>query len=100
GWGRGFGRWVDGERARERNGVIGVVVAAAQVRRSKTRVVVIAMVATRSGCAPLATVRETSPTLGAQPGKVPQLRRAEQVIADAEQLQRSDPNRAIGFYLS
>ena len=80
--------------------MIAVVIAAAQVRRSKTHVVVIAMVATLSGCAPLATVRETSPTLGAQYGTSPQLQRAEQQIAAGQQLKASHPERATGFYLA
>jgi hypothetical protein len=80
--------------------VIAVVVTAAQVRRSKTHIVVIAMVATLSGCAPLATVRETSPMLGAQYGTSPQLQRAEQQIAAGQQLKASHPERATGFYLA
>jgi len=80
--------------------VVAFVIAAANVRRSKTYGVLVVTLVTLSGCAPLAEIREITPRLGAQPGKVPQLRRAEQAIADAEQLQRSDPNRAIGFYLS
>ena len=35
-----------------------------------------------SGCAPLAKVSETKPRLGAQHGTIPELRRAEQAIAD------------------
>jgi len=58
------------------------------------------MVATLSGCAPLATVRETSPTLGAQYGTSPQLQRAEQQIAAGQQLKASHPERATGFYLA
>ena len=71
-----------------------------QVRRSKTHIVVIAALATLSGCAPLATVRETSPRLGAQYGTSPQLQRAEQQIAAGQQLKASHPDRATGFYLA
>ena len=45
-----------------------------QVRRSKTHIVVIAALATLSGCAPLATVREISPRLGAEYDKKIDLR--------------------------
>jgi pimeloyl-ACP methyl ester carboxylesterase len=58
-----------------------------------------AALATLSACAPLAEVRETSPKLGAQHGTQPQLQRAEQAIADGEELQRADPKKAVGFYL-
>ena len=52
-------------------------------------------------CAPLAQVREIHPSLGAPQGTMlPQLQRAQESIASGEQLQRTDPNRAIGFYLS
>jgi pimeloyl-ACP methyl ester carboxylesterase len=71
-----------------------------QVRRSKTHIVVIAALATLSGCAPLATVRETSPRLGTQYGTSPQLQRAEQQIAAGQQLKASHPDRATGFYLA
>jgi pimeloyl-ACP methyl ester carboxylesterase len=53
-----------------------------------------------SACAPLAQVREIRPSLGAQHGTLPQLRHAEQAIAEGDNLQRADPTRAIGFYLS
>jgi pimeloyl-ACP methyl ester carboxylesterase len=71
-----------------------------QVRRSKTRIVVIAALATLSGCAPLATVRETTPRLGAQYGTSFQLQRAEQQIAAGEQLRASHPEQAVGCYLA
>jgi len=58
-----------------------------------------AALATLGACAPLAEVRETSPKLAAQHGAQPQLRRAEQAIADGEELQRADPIKAVGFYL-
>ena len=71
-----------------------------QVRRSKTHIVIIAALATLSGCAPLATVREISPRLGTQYGTSPQLQRAEQQIAAGQQLKASHPDRATGFYLA
>ena len=71
-----------------------------QVRRSKTHIVVIAALATLSGCTPLATVHETSPRLGTQYGTSPQLQCAEQQIAVGQQLKASHPYRAAGFYLA
>jgi pimeloyl-ACP methyl ester carboxylesterase len=71
-----------------------------QVRRSKTRIVVIAALATLAACAPLAEVRETSPRLGAQYGTSPQLQRAEQQIAAGQQLRASHPEQAVGCYLA
>ena len=73
------------------------MIAAAQVRRSKTHIVVIAALATLGGCAPLATVRETNPRLGAEYGISPQLQRAEQQIAAGQQLKASHPDRATAF---
>ena len=64
------------------------------------RWLLVAAVATLSACAPLAQVRKVNPRLGAQHGALPQLHLAEQAIANAEQLQRSDPSRAVGLYLS
>src|SRR5678816_1348215 len=49
---------------------------------------------------PLAQVREIRPSLGAQHGTLPQLRHAEQAITEGDNVQRADPTRAIGFYLS
>ena len=80
--------------------MIGFVIAAAQLRRSKTYGVLVVALVTLGACAPLAEVREINPRLGAQPGTVPQLHRVEQAIADSQRLERTDPNRAIGFYLS
>ena len=80
--------------------MIGFVIATAQLRRSKTYGVLVVALVTLGACAPLAEVREINPRLGAQPGTVPQLHRAEQAIADSQRLERTDPNRAIGFYLS
>jgi pimeloyl-ACP methyl ester carboxylesterase len=71
-----------------------------QVRRSKTRIVVIAALATLGACAPLAEVRETSPRLGAHYGTSLQLQRAEQQIAAGEQLRASHPEQAVGCYLA
>jgi len=70
------------------------------MRSSRVRVFLIAALATLSACAPLAKVSETKPRLGAQHGTIPELRRAEQAIADGEKLERSDPSKAIGLYLS
>ena len=76
------------------------MIAAAQLRRSKTYVVLVVALEALGACAPLAEVREINPRLGGQPGTMPQLHRAEQAIADGQRLDRTDPNRAIGFYLS
>ena len=50
-------------------------------------------------CAPLAEVREVNPKLDAQYGTRPHLHRVEQSIACAENSTRTDPARAVGFYL-
>jgi pimeloyl-ACP methyl ester carboxylesterase len=71
-----------------------------QVRSRKGDIVLVAALATFVGCAPLAEVRETNPRLGAQHGTVPQLQRAEQQIANGQELKRRDPDRAVGFYLA
>ena len=70
------------------------------IEGGKTRVVLLAALVTLTACAPLAQVREVNPRLAAAHGTSAQLHRAEEATADGEQLQRSDPNRAIGFYLS
>ena len=76
------------------------MIAAAQLRGNKTYVVPVIALVALGACAPLAEVREINPLeLGGQPGTMPQLRRAEQAIADAQKLKRTDPNRAVGFYL-
>ena len=72
----------------------------ALIKTSQTQIILIAALTVLSACAPLAQVREISPKLGARYASRPQLHRAEEAIASGEQLQRSDPNRAIGFYLS
>ena len=70
--------------------------------RSANRVkyLLIGVLATLSACAPLANVSETRPKLDAQHGTIPELRRSEQAIVDGQKLERSDPNRAVGFYLA
>ena len=64
------------------------------------RILLVALVAGVSACAPLASVREVDARLGAQHGSAPELQRAELAIADAKALRRADPQRAIGLYLS
>ncbi|MGE5215953.1 MAG: esterase/lipase family protein [Chloroflexota bacterium] len=71
-----------------------------RIRRRKTHILLFAVLAMLGACAPLAQVREINPKLSTQYGSRPRLHRAEQAIASGEQLQRTDPNRAIGFYLS
>jgi pimeloyl-ACP methyl ester carboxylesterase len=76
------------------------VKAAQQLRQSRSSIVVVAILAAFGACAPLAQVREIHPKLPAQHGAPPKLHRAEEAIAAGEQLQRGDPKKAIGFYLS
>ncbi len=66
------------------------------------RILLVSLLATLSvsACAPLASVREVDARLGAQHGNAPQLQRAEQAIAEAKILQHSEPQRAIGLYLT
>jgi pimeloyl-ACP methyl ester carboxylesterase len=58
------------------------------------------MLATLTACAPLAEVRQVNPILSVQHGTLPQLERAEQAIAAAQTLQRTEPKKAVGLYLS
>lgn len=71
-----------------------------RIKRSKTHTLLLAVLVTLGACAPLAQVREINPKLRVPYGTAPQLHRAEKGIAGGENLQSSDPNRAIGFYLS
>lgn len=61
-----------------------------------SHIVLVAALATLVGCAPLAEVREINPRLGAQHGILTQLQRAEQQIANGQEVKRTDPDRAIG----
>src|SRR5208283_2680170 len=69
-----------------------------QIKRSQPHILLAAALAALGACAPLAEVSKTEPKLGAQDGTIA-LRRTEQAIADAQKLKRTDPNRAVGFYL-
>ena len=71
-----------------------------RIKSAQTPILVLGALLALSACAPLAQVREIKPRLGAQHGTLPQLRHAEQAIARGDNLQRADPIRAIGFYLS
>jgi hypothetical protein len=71
-----------------------------RIKSTQTPILVLGALLALSACAPLAQVREIKPRLGAQHGTLPQLRHAEQAIAEGDNLQRADPTRAIGFYLS
>jgi pimeloyl-ACP methyl ester carboxylesterase len=71
-----------------------------RIRSTQTPILVLGALLALSACAPLAQVREIRPSLGAQHGTLPQLRHAEQAIAEGDNLKRADPTRAIGFYLS
>jgi pimeloyl-ACP methyl ester carboxylesterase len=70
-----------------------------QIKRNQALVLLVFALATLGACAPLAEVREVNPKLGAAHGTLPQLKSAEQAIAEGQRLQRSDPDKAIGFYL-
>jgi len=70
---------------------------ALQIKRSQTHILLAAALAALGACAPLAEVSKTEPKLGAQDGTIAELRRAEQAIADAQKLKRTDPNRAVGL---
>jgi pimeloyl-ACP methyl ester carboxylesterase len=72
----------------------------ALIKRSQTKILLIFALATLGACAPLAEVRQINPKLGAQHGTPPQLHGAEQSIAYAEDLKRTNPEKAVGFYLS
>ena len=72
---------------------------ALRIKRSQTHILLAAALAALGACAPLAEVSKTEPKLGAQYGTITGLRRAEQAIADAQKLKRTDPTRAVGFYL-
>jgi pimeloyl-ACP methyl ester carboxylesterase len=73
---------------------------ASRIKRNQALVLLVVALATLGACAPLAEVREVNPKLGAQHGTLPQLHRAEQAIANAENFRRSDPRRAVGIYLA
>jgi pimeloyl-ACP methyl ester carboxylesterase len=66
----------------------------------RNQIVVVAAFAMLGACAPLAKVSETKPGLGPPPGTIPHLRASEQAIAEGQKLERTDPLRAIGFYLT
>ncbi len=70
-----------------------------RIKRNQALVLLLAALVTLGACAPLAEVRQINPKLGAQHGALPQLHRAEQAIANAENFKRTDPKRAVGFYL-
>jgi pimeloyl-ACP methyl ester carboxylesterase len=60
----------------------------------KSSVLLLAALVTLASCAPLAEVRETKPKLVPTHGTA-----AEQATAEGQELQRSNPTRAVGFYL-
>jgi pimeloyl-ACP methyl ester carboxylesterase len=72
----------------------------ALIKRSQTQILLIVALATLGACAPLAEVRQINPKLGARHGTPPRLHGAEQSIAYAENFTRSNPEKAVGFYLS
>ena len=72
----------------------------ALIKRSQTQILAVVALATLGACAPLAEVRQINPRLGAQHGTPTQLHGAEQSIAYAENFRRTNPEKAVGFYLS
>jgi triacylglycerol esterase/lipase EstA (alpha/beta hydrolase family) len=72
---------------------------ALRIKKSHTHILLAVALAALGACRPLAEVSKTEPKLGAQSGTIAELRRAEQAIADAQKLKRTDPNGAVGFYL-
>jgi pimeloyl-ACP methyl ester carboxylesterase len=71
----------------------------ALIKRCQTQILLVAALATLGACAPLAQVREVNPRLGAPRGTQLQLQRAEGAVADAENLKRTEPKRAVGLNL-
>jgi hypothetical protein len=71
-----------------------------QGRSRNSQVVLVGALATIVGCAPLAEAREINPRLGAQHGTLTQLQRAEQQIANGQEVKRTAPHKAIGSYLA
>ena len=69
-------------------------------RMTLMRWVVLVALATLSACAPLVEVRQVNPKLGALDGRSSELQRAERAVADAENIKRTDPTKAVGLYLS
>jgi pimeloyl-ACP methyl ester carboxylesterase len=72
----------------------------ALIKRSQTQILLIVALATLDACAPLVEVRQINPKLTAQHGTPPQLHGAEQSIAYADNFKRTNPEKAVGFYLS
>jgi pimeloyl-ACP methyl ester carboxylesterase len=70
-----------------------------RIKKCRIHMFLAVLLAALGACAPLAEVSKTEPKLGAQVGKIAELRRAEQAIADARKLKRTDPKRALGFCL-
>jgi pimeloyl-ACP methyl ester carboxylesterase len=64
------------------------------------RWLVVVALATMSACAPLVEVREVNPKIGALDGRSSELQRAERAVADAENIKRTDPTKAVGLYLA
>ena len=69
------------------------------IKKSQIHILLAVALAALGACGPLAEVSKTEAKLGAQYGTIAELRRAEQAIADARKLKRTDPNGAVGFYL-
>jgi pimeloyl-ACP methyl ester carboxylesterase len=72
---------------------------ALRIKKIQIHILLAVALAALGACGPLAEVSKTEAKLGAQYGTIAELRRAEQVIADARKLKRTDPNGAVGFYL-
>src|SRR5688500_15186100 len=69
------------------------------LRRDRACILVVALLAAHSACAPLAQVRQTKARLSGQNAATPEQRRAEEAIAAGQELQRTDPLKAIGYFV-
>jgi len=67
--------------------------------KTSIHILCVALLVTLSACAPLAEVRSTKTTLKGEHGTVPELQRAEEAIANGQELQHTNPGKAIGCYL-
>src|SRR6476660_9742088 len=65
---------------------------ALRIKKSQIHILLAVALAALGACGPLAEVSKTEAKLGAQYGTIAELRRAEQAIADARKLKRTDPN--------
>lgn len=72
--------------------------ATTRLRRSKAYIIILLALAL-GACAPLAEVHSTKPALTGESATTAGLRRAEDAIITGQELQRTDPKKAIGYFL-